>query len=407
MIDRPETTIPPETKRLYFDDAYRREFEAAVMGTLVHEGQPAVILDKTCFYPESGGQPADTGTLDGAKVVDVQEAGPQIVHILDRELAGPEVRGAVDWERRFDHMQQHTGQHILSQCFIERLGGETMSFHLGAEVSTLEIGLRTASEPDLAGVEDRANEVILENREIKTYFVPEDRIAAVPLRRPPKKSGVIRVVEVSGFDHSACGGTHCRRTGEVGLIKIIRADKIRNNVRFEFLCGWRALRDYARKNRLLADIAARLSVSERDAAAALEKLAAEAKDMGKRLRRLREEMAVYEAREMAAGADGPIIIRVWPDKPAEEAKLLALNLIRAGELAALFGVSGGDRGHLIFAASEKLSLNMKELVPVAQAIAPARGGGSPSLVELVVDKGADIEAILAAAAEHLKQKLSL
>jgi alanyl-tRNA synthetase len=405
MDKQPETGRPSETRRLFFEDAYMREFEASVTETLVHGGKPAVVLDRTCFYPESGGQPADAGTLDGATVVDVVEAGPQIIHVLDREMSGPGVRGVIDWERRFDHMQQHTGQHILSQCFIERVNGETRSFHLGADVSTLEIGLPAASDGDVARVEDLANSVILENRDIKTYFVPEDRIESVPLRRPPKKTGLIRVVEVSGFDYSACGGTHCRRTGEVGVIKIIRSEKIRNNLRFEFLCGRRALRDYARKNMLLVDLAAKLSVHERDAAGAVEKLVSESKDMRKRLRRHEEAMAVYEAQDIVARAGSRIVTRVWTDRAAEGAKLLALNIIRAGEFAVLFGVTGGERDHLIFAASDKLALNMRELVPVAQAVAPARGGGSPSLVEMVVDKGSDIAAILAAAAEHLKQKL--
>jgi alanyl-tRNA synthetase len=396
---------PAETERLYFQDAYRREFEASVVERGVHEGKPAAVLDRTCFYPESGGQPADRGTLDGAAVVDVQECDGEIVHVLDKEIAGERVRGAIDWGRRFDHMQQHTGQHILSQCFVERLGGETMSFHLGAEVSTLEIGLRAASDEEQAGVEERANEIVAENREVKTYFVCEDKIGSVPLRRPPKKSGVIRVVEVNGFDYSACGGTHCRRTGEVGLVKIMRAEKIRNNLRFEFLCGGRALRDYARKNRLVAGLAASLSVHDREVAASVDKLVAESKDVRKRLRRLEEALSVYEAKDLIAQGGGPIVRRAWAEKPLEEAKLLALNVIRSGGFAALFGVKGEPRDHLIFACSEKLGLNIRELVPVVQALAPARGGGSPSLVELAVDKGADLEAILAAAAGYLKSKL--
>jgi alanyl-tRNA synthetase len=396
---------PSETKRLYFEDAYRREFEALVVEQRIHEEKPAVVLDQTCFYPESGGQPADGGTIDGAVVVDVQEFDGRIIHVLDKEIAAAPVRGVIDWERRFDHMQQHTGQHILSQCFVERLGGETMSFHLGAEFSTLEIGVRAASDEELASVEDRANEVVAENREVRTYFVSEDKIETVPLRRPPKKSGVIRVVEVDGFDFSACGGTHCRRTGEVGLIKIIKAEKIRNNLRFEFLCGGRARRDYSWKNRVLADLASKLSVLYKDLPPAVEKLAAEARDMRKKLRRLREAMAVYEARDMADQAKAPIIKAVWQDRTAEEARLLALNIIRAGGFVALFGVVGPERDHLIFAASDQLSMNMKDLVPVAQALARARGGGSPSLVEMAVDKGADLEAVLAAAAEYLKTKL--
>lgn len=396
---------PSETKRLYFEDAYRREFEASVLETLVHEGSPAVVLDQTYFYPESGGQPADGGTLGDAKVVYVFEAGPKIVHVLDREIDAPTVRGVIDWGRRFDHMQQHSGQHILSQCFIECLGGETMSFHLGEQVSTLEIGIRASSDEELDRVENRANEVILENWEIKTYFVPEDKIESVPLRRPPKKSGVIRVVEVSGFDYSACGGTHCRRTGEVGLVKIIRAEKIRSNLRFEFRCGGRALSDYSWKNRVLVDLASKLSVQDKDVAAAVEKLSSESKDIRKKLRRLQEAMAVYEARDITGKAEGPIIQVIWQDRTAEEAKLLAINIIRAGEFVTLFGVLSPERDHLIFAASEKLPLNMRDLVPVAQALVRAKGGGSPSLVEMVADKGGNLDAVLAAAAQYIRDRI--
>lgn len=286
------------TRRLYFEDAYLKEFDGRVLERLAHAGQPAVVLDRTCFYPESGGQPSDRGTLGGADVLHVLEAGEKIIHVLDRELSGTEeVRGVVDWVRRFDHMQQHSGQHILSQCFVEVLKGETKSFHLGEQVSTLEIGIGTISDADLEKVESRANEVVFEDREIRTYFVGADEVETVPLRRPPKKEGTIRVVEVSEFDFSACGGTHCRRTGEVGLIKVIRWDKIRNNLRFEFLCGRRSRQDYRDKNRSVLEISQKFSVHERDAASAVEKTIQETRQSRKKLKQLQEVLAGFEARE--------------------------------------------------------------------------------------------------------------
>jgi alanyl-tRNA synthetase len=394
------------TERLYFEDAYLKEFDGRVLERLVREGRPAVILDRTCFYPESGGQPSDRGVLGGADVLHVFEDGEKIVHLLDRELSETEeLRGVIDWARRFDHMQQHSGQHILSQCFVEILDGETRSFHLGEQVSTLEIGTSSISEDSLERVESRANEVVFEDREIRTYFVEAGQVETVPLRRPPKKEGTIRVVEVRGFDYSACGGTHCRRTGEVGLIKIIRWDKIRNNLRFEFLCGGRARRDYRDKNQSVLKISQKFSVHERDAASAVEKALQEARQTRKRLRHLQEALAGFEAGETIQKEPGRLILRVWVDKTAEEAKLLALNITRRAERAVLFAVRGGERDHFIFACSEKMPLDMRELVPLVTERAKGKGGGGPSLVEIVAEKGADLEAVLAAAQEHLKTRL--
>jgi len=406
MNNQDATPKKEETKRLYFEDAYQKEFEAAVVARLDYEGKPALVLDQTCFYPESGGQPADRGTIDGANIIQVIEDGEKIIHVLDKDLAGLRIRGAIDWKRRFDHMQQHSGQHILSQSFIELLDGETRSFHLGEESSTLEIGLKEISESDADRVESRANEIIFEDRAIKTYFVPEDKIFTVPLRRPPKKKGLVRVVEVAGFDYSACGGTHCRRTGEVGLIKINTWDKIRGNIRFEFLCGRRALQDYTWKNRSLIALGQKLSAHEKDIPASIEKMLQENKQSRKRMKQLQEQLAVYEAREIIARATGSIIKEIWTDKTPEEGKLLALNVIRAGEFAVLFGIRGEENDRLIFASSEKLPLDMRELLPVVFSRAGGKGGGSPTLVEIVTEKKGSLEEILAASQEYINKKLS-
>ncbi|MGB7296703.1 MAG: alanine--tRNA ligase-related protein [Candidatus Aminicenantales bacterium] len=395
------------TKRLYFEDAYLREFEGRVRERLVQEGRPAAVLDRTCFYPESGGQPSDRGILGEAEVLHVFEDGDKVVHVLDRELRETEeVRGVVDWDRRFDHMQQHSGQHVLSQCFVEILEGETRSFHLGEQVSTLEIGRRAVSDSDLEKVESRANEVVFEDREIKTYFVETDKIPTVPLRRPPKKEGTIRVVEVDGFDYSACGGTHCRRTGEIGLIKIIRWDRIRNNLRFEFLCGRRARHDYAQKNQALLGISQKLSVHEQDAAAAVDKTIQDARQSRKKLKQLQDALAGFEATEMVEKEAGWLIKKVWTDKTAEEARFLALSIIRLAERVVLFAVRGGERDHFLFICSDKLSLDMRELMPLVMARVPGKGGGGATLVEIVVEKGADLEGILTAAEEFLRAKLA-
>jgi alanyl-tRNA synthetase len=272
------------TERLYFEDARKTEFEARVVERLALEGSPGVVLDRTCFYPESGGQPWDLGTLGGARVLRVVEDGEAIVHVLEREAPGDVLRGTIDWPRRFDHMQQHTGQHVLSQAFLEAAAGETRSFHLGPEVSTLEIGLAAASDDLVDRVERRANEVVCEDREIRTFFVPAERIGEVPLRRPPKVQGTIRVVEVRGFDVSACGGTHVGRTGEIGMIKIVGWERIRGNHRFVFVCGGRALAAFEVRARVVRDLVARFNVAPAEIPAQVERMAAEAKAMKRALR---------------------------------------------------------------------------------------------------------------------------
>jgi len=403
MPESDVTARPTGTRRLYFDDAYRREFDAAVLERRTQEGSPALVLEETCFYPESGGQPWDKGTIDGIDVLKVVDLDGIIVHVLKEDVASPKVHGAIDWPTRFDHMQQHTGQHILSQAFFETLKGETLSFHLGEEVSTLEIGLRTITDADLDRVEDRANATVWEDREVKTYFVPEERIGDVPLRRPPKKQGLLRVVEVSGYDYSACGGTHCRRTGEIGLIKINGVEKIRGNIRFEFLCGDRALVDYRLKDRNVRKIAGLFSSLPRDTAGQVEKLAADFKVQKKRVRKLEERVAFFDAQDVIRGRKDRIVSGVFEDRTLEEARFLALNIIRNGEFIVLYGVVGESQGHLIFARSDALGPDLRNLIPAVGAVLVVKGGGGPSLVELVTNEKGRLAAAIEAARKWFEE----
>ncbi len=388
-----------ETKRLYYDDAYLLDFEAEVVERREHEGRPAVVLDRTAFYPESGGQPWDRGTLGGARVVAVVDLEGAILHIVEGAVPEGRVRGAVDRETRLDHMQQHTGQHVLSQAFWEILKGETLSFHMGAEVSTLEIGLKALADADFDRVEDRANAIVREDREVKTYFVPEDRIGEVPLRRPPKKQGLLRVVEVDGFDYSACGGTHVRRTGEIGAIKILGTEKIRGNLRFEFLCGGRALRDHRDKDRTVRRLAGAFSCAPGDVAGQVERLAAEHKALKKRARQLGERLAAFEAAEVVRTAAGPLVSALLEDKTPEEARFLALNVVKGGEFTVVYGAASESQGHIIAARSASLRTDLRQLAAVVGAVAPVKGGGGPTLVELVMSEKSRLgEAVAAAVA---------
>ena len=401
--------LPPST-RLYFEDAYRTEFEASIVSRSTREGRPALALDRTCFYPESGGQPWDTGTINGIPVLKVLEEGEAILHVLERDTdpaiqAGGLVVGRIDWPRRFDHMQQHSGQHILSQAFIEIINGETKSFHLGADFATLEIGLAELDEEGLEKVELLANAVVQKDKEIKTYFVAPEKISEVPFRRPPKKEGLLRVVEVEGFDYSACGGTHCRRTGEIGPIKIARWERIRGNLRFEFLCGGRAVADSIRKNRIVRQMAGQMSLQEKDLAEGLEKLVQEGRSLRRSLKAVQSKLVDYEAKDLAGRATGLIIQDISKERTPEEAKLLALSLIKQGCFVVLFGVSSPERDHIVLARSDSLAIDLREVGRAVSSLVAGRGGGGPSLMEIVLDQRGKLETALDLAARFIRERL--
>jgi alanyl-tRNA synthetase len=395
----------PETARLYFEDAYLLEFDADIIERREHEGRPAVVLDQTAFYPESGGQPWDKGTLGEAEVAAVLDLDGTILHVVEGAVPEGRVHGSVDRATRLDHMQQHTGQHVLSQAFWELLKGETLSFHMGPEFSTLEIGLKALSDADFDRVEDRANAIVREDREVKTTFVPEERIGEVPLRRPPKKHGLLRVVEVDGFDYSACGGTHVRRTGEIGAIKLVGIEKLRGNLRFEFLCGGRALRDHRDKDRTVRRLAGAFSCSPGDVAGQVERLAIEYKALKKRVRQLEERLAAFEAAEVVRTATGSLVSGLLEDKTPEEARFLALNIIRNGEFYVVYGAVAESQGHLIAARSESLKTDLRQLAAVVGAVLPVKGGGGPSLVELVTAEKARLGEAVDAAVAWLRENV--
>ncbi len=395
-----------QTMRLYFEDPYRIDFEARVLERRIHQGKPAFVLDQTCFYPEGGGQPSDRGTLSGVPVLHVLEQEGEILHVLEKEIPGDTVQGSVDWATRLDHMQQHAGQHVLSQCFDRLLSGKTLSFHLGEKISTLEIGLASITDADLDRIEACANQAVIQNKEIRTYFVEESEVSHVPLRRPPKKTGRIRVVEAVGFDYSACGGTHPQRTGEIGVIKILKREKIRGNLRFEFVCGNRALEDYHQKNRILSEVAARFSAGETDLPAVVDKLLSEQKESARTMKRLRSRMLEQEARELIRDADEPIILAQFQERTAQEVRQLALEIIRNPGLVVLFGLRSGEKGaHVVLARSQDVGHDLRELIPVVSPQLNAKGGGRESLVELAGDRPEALTQALESARQHLKDSL--
>jgi len=283
-------------------------------------------------------------------------------------------------------MQQHAGQHILSQSFFELHDADTLSFHLGEATSTVEINLRSISEEEVEKVEARANETVFQDREIKTYFIRADEIEGIPLRRPPKKKGLIRVVEIADFDYSACGGTHPKRTGEIGLIKIIKWERIRNNNRFEFVCGQRALEDYAWKNSHLRQLSNLFTVQEKEVLSSVERLLSDLKAQKKKNKKMQQKMIEYEAQDIVQRAGKGIIKNIFTGRGHDEVRFLALNIIRKGDFVVLYGLKCEERIQLILARSENMDIDLREVVPELCSLIEGKGGGSPSFVEITGEK---------------------
>ena len=288
-------------ERLYYSDSYLVEFDAVVRGVVRKEDQWEVTLDRTAFYPTSGGQPYDVGTLDEAKVLDVfdQEDGT-VGHLVDRELEkNCRVRGHVDWDRRFDHMQQHTGQHLLSAAFDRELSARTVSFHLGTSSATIDLD-KELSADRIAAAETAANTILWEDREVCVRFVTAAEAAKLPLRKDPARSGDLRIIEIKNYDMSACGGTHVSRTGAIGIIAIAGAERFKGGMRVEFVCGGRALRAYRGLRSSVAGGVRLLSVLPDDLPGAIERLQSAGRAQQKVQQDLQERLAVHEAAALAA-----------------------------------------------------------------------------------------------------------
>jgi alanyl-tRNA synthetase len=373
-------TVPPlrATERLYYADSYQRVFDARVLDVRPHERGHAVVIDRTAFFPTSGGQPHDLGTLGDAGVIDVIDNEDTIVHVVARPVEG-EVRGEIDWPRRFDHMQQHTGQHILSQAALRSLDAQTVSVHFGAEAATLDLDRSDLTAEMAARAEDLANAVVFEDRPVPVRMVDESELPALGLRRPAKKRSQIRIVEVEQFDRSACGGTHVRRTGEIGLIKLRRWERYKGGVRVEFLCGWRALRDYRWKSALVSDLAASFTVKDREVAEAVGRLTGQLKERERAIADLQDRLLSGEARGYLDGAQGaPKIIADVLDRPPDEAGMLAGKIVSAEPAVAVFGVAGG---RIIIARSPSLDLDAAALLRRILEPRGGRGGGRPEFAQ--------------------------
>ncbi|MBN1135957.1 MAG: alanyl-tRNA editing protein [Anaerolineae bacterium] len=419
---------PQVWHRLYFDHPYLTHFTAQVVERLEWAGRPAVVLDQTAFYPTGGGQPHDTGMLkpleagdagegcrDGGvevAVVEVveREADGAVIHLLAAPLDAVQVEGRIDWERRFDLMQQHTGQHLLSAAFVRCCEANTVSFHLTADCATIDLD-RVLSADELAQAEALASQAVFDNRPVSARFVPGKEVHRLALRKPVARSGPLRVVEIPDFDCSACGGTHVRATGEIGLIKIVRSERRGAETRVEFMCGRRALADYQVKNALLLDMARDLSVGYWELPEAIRRLDDELREARRELRHAQDALFDAEAGALwhAAARLGDLyVVQAYlASRAPDELKLLAQRLIAHPQTAVLLGAGqAGDKGHLVFARSADLDFHAGALLGQACQLIGGRGGGRPDFAQGGGPDAAQVPAALDAAFSALSASLS-
>jgi alanyl-tRNA synthetase len=369
----------PHTDRLYYSDCYLLNFRARVVRTLPDPRGARVYLDCTAFYPESGGQPSDRGTLAGIPVLDVIDEGDEVAHILAESPAQKAVEGAIDGERRFDHMQQHTGQHLLSAAF-ERTGGyKTVSFHLGASSSTIDLDSDRVGAQQILDAEELANSVVFDNRAVQIFFRPSAEAQQLDLRKPTFREGDIRLVEVAGFDLSACGGTHTGGTGGVGIICVRKVERTKGLTRVEFVCGRRALRRARQDYAILSKAAQFLSTGLENVPEMVARQAQDLRDVSKSVQTLVEDLAELEAAQLWKQAPEKAGVRVvqcvLPSTEGKKARLIAHAVAKQAAATALIGVNGTPTG-LIFAQSPGGKANLSEVMKQTVAKFGGKGGGT-------------------------------
>lgn len=373
------------TVRLYYADSYLTEFSAVAIEQCRLAEKPAVVLNQTVFYPTSGGQPFDTGVLGTARVLDVEEdpAG-RVLHVLDSPLPLGSVRGTIDWERRFDHMQQHTGQHILSQAFVRLANAPTVSFHMGAETSTIDVELTQPSASIMQEVEELASRIVFEDRPVHALTVQPEELTALGVRKRSQREGEIRVIAVEDFDRSPCGGTHVRCSGEIGVISILGHERYKGGTRLEFVCGRRALKTLRKENEILRQLAKLYSGQFEDLPRLAENFFQDRSALLRENAKLQDKLLDREAGELALTGDrlpGLTLVRkTFAGRSLENIKILSQKIVSQGGTLAILGlVQGGAQ--VVVARSLDLSLDCGSVVKTVVSQYGGKGGGKAELAQ--------------------------
>ncbi len=371
-------SMPMQSQKLYFNNPYQMEFTANVVHTVENDGRIGLILDRTAFYPTGGGQPHDLGSLHDYNVVEVIEDNNTIIHWIEGEYRGErQVAGKVDWQRRFDHMQQHAGQHILSAVIKKEYGWDTVGFHLGADHVTIDV--TTSDVIPVVPIEQKVNSLILRKILIEPQFYARQALDAEVIRKVPGDEEYIRIVEIPGVDFNACCGTHPAYTSEIGLIKILHTEVIRGNRRIYFIAGWRALTKFQEEHQLLGTIATMLKSNTTDIDKRVSQLKADVDQQAKEIRRLSQEMIYWESlawkQKYRPIGDYRLYIHAWQNRAFQELKELAKSLIEDHNAIVIFATHE-PKAQVVLACSQNVHLSMLELAKELGIQISGKGGGS-------------------------------
>ena len=386
----------------YYEDAMMKEFKSQVVKTGKDETGNFIVLDNTAFYPTGGGQPHDTGWINELEIIDVEKIDEEIRHYTAADVSNisGEISGKLHWSRRFDHMQQHAGQHILTAAFVELYDMATVSFHLGTELVTIDLNVGEVSEDQLAAVEKRANEIILENRPIETKWVTKEELAQYKLRKDVKVDEDIRLVIIPDYDYNGCGGTHPTSTGQVGLLKILATEKMKKQIRVHFVCGNRVLQQLAMRKQVLSDVARQLSAPEEEAADALRKFAKTAKQTEKNLTEAQDALLEFEAKELA---NETVAAATFENRSIQSLQKLARFITQQnGEAIALLVANNEDKLQFVAARGSEQTKSMKDISAAALPLINGKGGGNDALVQGGGEKTVSAEALIEAMKEAIQ-----
>jgi alanyl-tRNA synthetase len=399
--------------RSYYTDSYTAEFSALVTEIYQDEQGSYVTLDKTYFYPTSGGQPFDTGTINDIPVtnISVREQDGAIVHTLKGLPETKEISAVINWERRFDHMQQHTGQHILSQAFIQLAGAQTVGFHLSEDTVTIDLDQETIEQSLIDEAEDLANEIVWQNRPVVVRWTTREGAETLQLRKIPQNGQEkLRLIDILDFDLTACGGTHVARTGEVGLIKIRKTESRNKKTRIHFSCGRRALVHYRSLNTVVNELTSQLTTGTADLSASVTKLQENEKESRRALKSLQDQLEEREAQELLQTGqkigENTLIVHLFTGEYNDQLRGIAGHLTREKGIIALLG-SVGERTHLLFTRSADASGMMKELLQITiKALGAGSGGGNAGFAQgsAPIDDFQAVQRALEEAADALKQE---
>ncbi len=376
-------------EKLFYQDPYIQTFTTTLIEQSQDEsGKWYAILQQTAFYPEGGGQPYDTGTLNDNKVIEVQEINGEIRHYLEHPLpeTTKDVKGNIDWERRYDHMQQHAGQHLLSAAFEELFSYKTKSFHLGKEVSTIDLDINEITEQEVLEAETLVNRIILENRKIETKWVTQEELSDYPLRKELSVSENIRLVIIPEFDYNGCGGTHPHSTSGVASLKILSLEKQKNMIRVSFVAGNRVLKQLHEKQQVVSELSSLLNAPQNGMAEAVTRMLGQSKEQAKELKEMKEKLLEYEATALFSKTEvisGRTILKsVFQNKEMAELQSIARKLVSARDDINVFLVAE-NAGKLQFvgARGSKSNMNMKSIAKEVFAFINGKGGGKENFIQ--------------------------